>query len=99
MPRANKRHILYYDDLDARREIFRLMGYSNMSDRRRKNFIDWCLKRCPSNLTEGTRVGQSFRDGGYGVNEAVADFTALSMQFGLDVDAALQELTRRVRRR
>ena len=88
--------ILKHDNLDDRRELYRLLGFPGMTDRRRLSFLTWCLQRCGSTLN--LRVGPTHSKAGYGVHEAVLDFSMLTMQFRLDVDIALAELTRRVRK-
>ena len=90
-----RKTILAYDDLDARREMYRLLGDPRLGDRGRRSFVGWCCRRCGDPLV---RVGVAEPKAGYTTHEAVMDLSMLTLQYRLDVDLALAELVRRVRK-
>lgn len=92
---GRRKTILDYDDLDARREMYRLLGDPRMTDRRRINFVGWCSQRCGDKMVQ---VKPAYEKGGYGVYEAMMDLSMLTLQYRLDIDSALAELVRRVRK-
>lgn len=92
---GRRKTILDYDDLDARREMYRLLGHPRMTDRRRINFVSWCSQRCGDKMVQ---VKPAYDKAGYGTHEAIMDLSMLTLQYRLDVDSALAELVRRVRK-
>ena len=91
-----RKTLLSYDDLDSRKELFRLLGFPGMSDASRLSFVSWCCKRSTSGLP--VVVKPAYKNGGYTVVEAVNDLAMLTIQYQGDVDLYLGELTRRVRK-
>lgn len=91
---GRRKTIISYDDLDSRREMWRLLGHPCMGDRRRTGFIRWCCLKSGDRLVSVKPAG----DGGkYSVEEAMLDLSMLTMQYRLDIDVALAELVRRVK--
>lgn len=91
-----RKTILAYDDLDSRKEMCRLLGFPGMTDASRLSFVNWCCKRTTAGLP--VKVSPAYKEGGYGVPEALNDLAMLTLQYAGDVDSYLAELTRRVKR-
>ena len=88
--------ILDYDDLDSRKELYRLLGFPGMTDASRLDFVHWCCRKSTSGLP--VSVTPAYKNGGYTVVEAVNDLAMLTLQYRGDADMYLGELTRRVRK-
>lgn len=59
------------------------------------SFVQWCCRHSGDKLVQ---VKPQMKGGVYTTHEAVMDMSMLTMQYRLDIDKALAELTRRVRR-
>jgi hypothetical protein len=90
-----RKTVFAYDDLDSRRELWRLLGDRKMTDRRRIDFVRWCCQQVNDPLV---KVKPAYKDGGYTITEAVADISMLTLQYRGDIDIFLEELVRRVKR-
>lgn len=92
---GRRKTILAYDDLDSRRELYRLLGDSRLGDRGRISFVRWCCQRCGDKMVQ---VAPAYKDGGYTAHEALMDCSMLTLQYRGDPDVFLAELVKRVRK-
>lgn len=97
-----RKTILAYDDLDCRKELWRLLGDSRLGCRGRLSFVQWCAAWVNDKEVRSGRsmvkVTPVLKDGKYLTSEAISDLSMLTIQYHGDVDVFLAELTRRVRR-
>ena len=95
MPRPKNLETVYArDNLDDRREIYRLLGFPGFTDHMRLDFVAWCCRLSNSKAVQ-SRPQQKNK---YTPVEACDDILALVVQFGMNLDKALAELSKRVRR-
>lgn len=87
---------LYHDNLDDRKEAWRLLSHPRMDDQRRLAFVRWCARQTRDGMVEN--AVRTRPEGGYTPTEAWHDMLALSFQFRLDLSAALAKLVQVVRR-
>ncbi len=100
VPVTPNRNLLYYDDVDGRRELH--LCLSKLSDRQRLSFVNWCCRQ--QGRFDRARAVATLAHRGtvyYSAGDAMADMAQLTLmggQGGVDADVMLTELVRRVRR-
>jgi hypothetical protein len=83
------------DNLDDRREVYRMLDHPKMTDNLRLAFISRCAVAASDPLL---KMRARKNNGHYSAQEAWSDFWALSVQCRIPVDRCLGYLARLIRR-